>query len=109
MAVFSVPGKLERLGQVQGRFVQRQTMHRSPQIQDVALDTTIGLEALKDVLAQMDREGSLRVRGPTVHGAGTTALLATATQVREQAPMLENQLHGHMFSQECEGHLGPLG
>jgi len=98
--LFSVPGKLEGLGQVQGRFVQRQTMDRSPQIQDVPLERTVRVEALKDVLAQMDGEGSLPVRGLTVHGAGTTALLATATQVREQAQMLENLLHGHMFSQE---------
>ena len=33
MAVFSIPGKLEGLGQVQGRFAQRQAMDRSPEIQ----------------------------------------------------------------------------
>src|SRR5512135_531590 len=59
--LFSVPGKLEGLGQVQGGFVQRQTMDRRPEIQDVPLDGTFRVKTLKGVLAQVDREGPLRV------------------------------------------------
>src|SRR5271157_5649380 len=96
--LFSIPGKLEGLGQVQGRFVQRQAMDRSPEIQHVPLERTIRVEALKNVLAQMDGEGSLRGRGLTMHGAGTTALLATTAQAREQAQMLKHLLYCNMFA-----------
>ena len=84
--LFSVQGKLEGLGQVQGGFVQRQAMDRSPEIQHVPLEPTIRVEALKDVLAQMDREGSLRGRGLAVHRARATALLATAAQAARTGP-----------------------
>ena len=43
MAVFSVPGKLEGLGQVQGGLVQRQAMDRGPEIQHVPLDRTLSV------------------------------------------------------------------
>ena len=87
--LFSVPGQLEGLGQMQGGVVQRQTMDRRPEIQHVPLDPAIRVEALKGVLAQMDREGSLRVPGVAVHGAGTTALLAAAAQLRQETQMLQ--------------------
>jgi len=47
---------LESLGQVQGRFVQRQAMARGPEIQHIPLERTIRLEAPKEVLAQMDTD-----------------------------------------------------
>jgi len=53
--LFSVPGNLEGLGQVQGGLVQRQAMDRSPQIQHVPLDRTLSVKALKGVLAGCDR------------------------------------------------------
>jgi hypothetical protein len=52
--LFSIQGKPEGLGQVQGGFVQRQWMDRSPEVQYVPLERTIRVKALKDVLAQMD-------------------------------------------------------
>ncbi|MGD0044049.1 MAG: hypothetical protein ABSE84_27200, partial [Isosphaeraceae bacterium] len=94
---------------MQGRFVQRQTMDRSPEIQHVPLQSTIRVEALKNVLAQMDGEGSLRGRGLTVHGAGTTALLAATAQAREQAQMVKHLLYCNMFAQAFEVDLGPHG
>ena len=81
--LFSIPGKSEGLGQVQGGVVQRQPMDGRPEIQRVALDSAIRVEAAKRVLAQMDREGPLPVRGVAVHRAGTAALLATAAQLPE--------------------------
>ena len=109
MAVFSVPGNLEGLGQVQGGLVQRQAMDRSPQIQHIPLDRTLSVKALKGVLAQMDREGSLWGRGLAVHGAGTTALPAATAQGREVAQMLKHLFHGHVFAHACEVDLGPRG
>ena len=73
---------------MQGGVVQRPAMDRSPEIQHVPLDRTIRVEALKDVLAQVDGERSLRGRGLTVYRAGTTALLATSAQAREEAQVL---------------------
>ena len=107
--LFSVPGNLEGLGQVQGGLVQRQAMDRSPQIQHIPLDRTLSVKALKGVLAQMDREGSLWGRGLAVHGAGTTALLAATAQGREVAQMLKHLFHGHVFAHSCEVDLGPRG
>ena len=49
MAVFSGPGQLEGLGEVQGRFIQRQAMDRSPEVQRVPLQRTIRVEALNAV------------------------------------------------------------
>ena len=86
--LFSVQGKLEGFRQVQGGFVQRQSMDRGPQVQHVPLERTIRVKALKDVLAQVDGEGSLPGRDLTVYRAGTTALLATSTQAREEAQVL---------------------
>src|SRR6516162_11086309 len=94
--LFSVPGKLERLGQVQGRFVQRQAMDRCPEIQDVSLDGTPRVKALKDVLAQVDREGPLRVPGVAVHRTGTPTLVAPATQSRHQLQVPEYLFHCDM-------------
>ena len=86
--LFSVQGKLEGFGQVQRSLVQRQVVARSPQVQYVPLEPAIRLEALKDALAQMDGESPLQGRGLTVYGAGTTALLPTSTQAREEAQVL---------------------
>jgi hypothetical protein len=40
---------------MESRFIERQTMHRGPQIQGVALRAAAGVEALKDVLAEVRR------------------------------------------------------
>jgi hypothetical protein len=39
---------------VQGGFVERQAMDRRPEVQDVSLDRTIRMEALKGMLAQVE-------------------------------------------------------
>ena len=78
---------------MQGGFVQRQPMDRRPEIQDVPLGRTLRVEAPEDVLAQVDREGPLRVAGVAVHRTGATALLAAAAQLRQQAQMLKHLFH----------------
>jgi hypothetical protein len=59
--LFSVTGQMEGLGQMQSCLVQRQLVDRRPEVQGVALGAALGVEALEDVLAQMCREGRLRV------------------------------------------------
>src|SRR3954451_22536977 len=78
-----------------------------PEIQDVPLDGTIRVKALKGVLAQVDREGPLRVPGVAVHRTRTTTLLAPATQMRHQIQILEYLFHSDVFPQKGEVHLGP--
>ncbi len=92
---------------MQGGFVQWQTMDRRPEIKDVPLNGTIREKALKGVLAEMDREGPLRVPGVAVHRTGTTTLLTPATELRHQIQILEYLFHGDVFPQEGEVHLGP--
>src|SRR5262249_21755164 len=96
--LFSGPGHLEGPGQVQRGFVQRQAMDRSPEIQHIPLERTIRLEALEDVLAEMDRERSLGGGGSAVDRARATTLLAMATQLREQAQMPKHSFHAHLLA-----------
>src|ERR1700734_1908844 len=93
--LFPVPEQMEGLGQVQGGVVERQTMDGCPEIQHVALDPAIGVEALKGALSEMEREGSLRGPRFAVDGARTTALVAAAAQLLHQAQMLKHLFHGH--------------
>src|SRR6516165_679279 len=83
--LFSVPGKVEGFGQVQGRLVEWQLVHRRPQIQHVALGAAVGLEALENVLAQVRREGRLGVARLAVDWAGATPLQTAAAQTVEQS------------------------
>src|ERR1700756_2378374 len=100
---------MEGLGQVQRSVVERQTMDGRPEIQHVPLDPAIGVKALKGVLLQMDREGSLRVSGLAVDGARTTSLVTLAAQLLHQTQMLKNLFYCHLLTQECVVHLGPSG
>jgi hypothetical protein len=61
---------------VQRGFVQRQAMDRSPEIQHIPFERTLRLEALEDVLAEMDRERSLGGGGSAVCRARATTPLA---------------------------------
>src|SRR5262245_66093688 len=81
-------------------------MDRSPEIQHISFEGTIRMEALEDVLAELDRERSLGGGGLAVYRARATTLLAMATQLREQAQMPKRLFHAHLFAQECEVHLG---
>lgn len=71
-----------------------------PEIKDVPLNSTIRVKALKGVLAEMDREGPLRVPSVAVHRTGTTTLLTPATQLRHQIQILEYLFHVDVFPQE---------
>ena len=55
-----------------------------------------GLEALKDVLAEMDREGVLAIGGMAVDGTRSTSLLAAAVQLLEEAEMAQQLFEGDL-------------
>jgi hypothetical protein len=48
---------------MQSGFVDWQAVDRSPQIENVATGAAVGMKALKDILAQVSREGGLRISG----------------------------------------------
>src|SRR5437016_2139953 len=97
---------MERLRQMEGGFVERHVVHGSPQVEHIAVGTAIGVEALKDVLAQMGGEGSLGVVRLAVDRAGATALLATPTQVAKQTEVFEHLGHADVLTEEGKVHLG---
>ena len=84
-------------------------MDGCPQVEDVALSSTLCMEALEDVLAQVGREGVLPIGGLTVDGAETAALQTTGAEVAEYPQALQNLLHGHLFSEEGEVNLPMFG
>src|SRR4029453_11289948 len=91
--LFSFPGQMEGVCEMQCSVVQRQAVHGGPQVQDVALGRAISLKALADVLAQVNREGALAIARLTMHGARTTALLTATAQAVEEAEVSQDLLH----------------
>ena len=96
--LFSVQTQMEGLRQMEGSLVDRQVVHRSPEIEDIAVSAAVGVETLKDVLAQMDRERVLSVCGLAMNRAKSTALLAAPAQVPEQSQVLQDLLHGDLLT-----------
>src|SRR5271154_2952131 len=91
--LFSVAWQLESLCQQEGGLVEGQLVYRRPEVQDVAVGTTGGVEALEHVFAQMRRKRRLRVVGLAVQRTGSAALLSAAAQVGEQTQMAEHLFH----------------
>ena len=77
-----------------------QAFDRGPQVDDVALDGALGIEALKDVVFQVDTEGASLALA--VHGTGSTPLATSATQWGEQVEVFEDTLDGQLTLQVCE-------
>ena len=82
---------------MEGSLVDRQVVQRSPEIENIAVSAAVGVETLKDVLAQMDREGTLSVCALAMDRAKPTALLAAPPQVPEQSQVLQDPLHGDLL------------
>ena len=76
--LFSVPLEVQGRGQVEGSVVKRQTMHRGPEVQDIAMHRAVRLEALEDILAQMHGEGVRAIGGLAMQWAWPAPLLASA-------------------------------
>jgi hypothetical protein len=91
---------------VQRGFVQRQAVDHGPEVQHIVFERTLRLEALEDILAEMDRERSLDGVGLAAYRARATTLLAMATQLGQQAQMLKHLLNAQLLTQECKGDLG---
>jgi hypothetical protein len=70
------------------------------------MGAAVGLKALKQIFAQMDREGRLAIARLAVDRTGTTALSATTAQAGEQTQAFKNLLHRHLLTQEGEVDLG---
>ncbi len=87
---------------MQGGFVEGQLVQGGPQVQDVALDRAIGLEALADVLAQMNGEGAFAIAGLAMLGTGAAALLTSAAQHFEEAQVAQHLFHGDLLAHEGE-------
>ena len=70
------------------------------------MSATVGVETLKNVLAQMGGEGWLRISCRAVDRARAAALLGTAAQVVEYAQVLQDLLQCDLLPQKCEVDLG---
>ena len=57
--LFSIPWQVEGFSQMQGCFIERQMVQGSPEVQDVALGGALCLEAVEEILAEVDRQGWL--------------------------------------------------
>jgi hypothetical protein len=86
--------EVEERHQLQGGITQLQSFDRGPQVDDVALDGALGIEALEDVFFQVDTEGASLALA--VHGTGPTPLVAPATQLGEQVEVFEDTLDGQL-------------
>ena len=67
------------------------------------------METLEDVLAQVGREGRLRVARLAVDRAGTAALQAATAEPVEQPQVAQDLLHADLLAEEREVDLGPSG
>ena len=90
---------------MQGSLIERQAVQRGPEVQSIPVHGAVGLEALKDVLAEMDREGVLAIGGMAVDGTRSTSLLAAAVQLLEEAEMAQQLFEGDLTAQEGVVHM----
>src|SRR5262249_53050836 len=83
--------EVEGCHQVEGRLAQAEVFDGGPQVDDIALPATRRMEALKDVLVQVDAEGQPWL-GPLLgmEGTGSLALAAGAPQVVQEPQGLED-------------------
>src|SRR5260370_26430356 len=68
--------EVEESHQFQGGITQFQAFDGGPQVDDVALDGALGIEALEDVFSKVDTEGASLALA--VHGTGPAPLAAPA-------------------------------
>ena len=80
--------QVERLHQVQRRLAQAQVMQLGPQVDDIAVLAARLVEAVEDVVIQVDAEGAAAGIA-AVERAGTAALRAGPPQPGRQAQVLQ--------------------
>jgi hypothetical protein len=81
---------MEGLRQIQGGFVERQLLDGGPKVQDVALRGTTGVEAAKDIFAEVGRKSSGGIVGVAVDRTGAAPLTLPAAHLFEEAEMLQD-------------------
>ena len=86
--------EIEEFHQFQGGVAQFQAFDGGPQVDDVALDGALGIEALEDVFFKMDTEGASLALA--VHRTGPTPLTPAAAQLGEQLEVFEDTLDGQL-------------
>jgi hypothetical protein len=57
--LFSVPAQVEGLDQLQGGLVEGQVVEGCPEVENIAVGGAVGVEAAKDILAEVRGEGRL--------------------------------------------------
>ena len=82
---------MEGPNEVQGGFAQVEALDCGPEVDDVALDAAARLEAVEDVLVELDAERlACAVRG--VDGTGALALAARAAQRVPEVQVFQDTL-----------------
>ena len=85
-------------------------MDGGPEIQDGSLGGTLGLKALEDVFAQLDRTGMFSGghggRRLGMDRTGPAPLLTCPLEQAQGAEVAEDSFHGDLLAQVREVHLG---
>lgn len=92
--------ELQKLSQVQVSFVQRQLVIGRPEIERIALDSAVWVQAAKDVLGPMDREAAVLGLVDCVQRTGTSQLLLSL-EISETP-----QLAQHVFDRDLTAQSG---
>jgi len=77
-------------------------MYERPEIQHVSLGCALGVEALKRLLAHVDREGRFSVSGVAVNGTGPATLRAATAETIDQSQVVEHLFHRDLLPHERE-------
>jgi hypothetical protein len=100
---------MEGGGEVHGGVIQRLAMQRGPEVEYIALGSAVCLEALENILAEVDGERVLAIRGVTVNRTRAPPLLAAAVQRIEQAEVAQHLFEGDLAAQERVVHARACG
>src|SRR5947209_10226291 len=87
--------EIEPADQVEGGLAQRHPLDTGPEVNDVALLAAGGVEAVEDVVGQVDAERAAAAVA-TMDGTGTAALGAAAPEARQQPEVIQDLGHGYL-------------
>ena len=110
--LFSIPGQAEAGGEEQGGLVEGEAVDGGPEVEDVAVGGAVGLEALEDIFAEVDRAGRLAggrigCRGG-MEGTGAAALLRAALEEAQDAQVFQDLVQGDLLAEESEVDFGSV-
>ena len=84
--------EIEGADQVEGGFAQGHPLDTGPEVDDVALLAAGGVEAVEDVVGQVDAERAAAAVA-TMDGTGSTALRAAAPEAWQQPEVIQDLGH----------------